>query len=399
MSTPSSSSTHAAPSTDEPRGQKRPLPVSDLPPSSRPLASHHRQRSIVGRGSQSPESESQPRSANEKAYTHAPIDSNNSLDPILHSPLLLRPPNGGDNGSNPRSVAGDGFLNGIDYMSQNPPSTQRDRHISLPPIKTQPFLPPSTSATSGLPSGGMNTLATAAGSQGKISVPGLPEETLRGEKPYHVDPGGAVMSPLASAAAAAPASHPGHPQQSTSHSPSHFSNNPSIHPHSPSQQNPNTISSETATSSGPQSQIQTQPQTSPSPTTTTTTTTNTTTTTTSSPCLTSHTTPTSQPTPHSTNPTNHTQAAPDPTDPTPNPLPSLESKLLRLRHYADELLALSLHESHALLQREINALDETIMRVKRERSERLLRGLESEFPALVGVREGIRREGERLGYF
>jgi len=39
------------------------------------------------------------------------------------------------------------------------------------------------------------------------------------------------------------------------------------------------------------------------------------------------------------------------------------------------------------------------MRVKRERSERLLRGLESEFPALVGVREGIRREGERLGYF
>ncbi|KAL1966395.1 hypothetical protein VTN77DRAFT_4537 [Rasamsonia byssochlamydoides] len=80
-------------------------------------------------------------------------------------------------------------------------------------------------------------------------------------------------------------------------------------------------------------------------------------------------------------------------------LSTLESQLHRLRQYAEELLSLSLQESHQLLQREIQALEQRIMAIKRERSERLLQGLESEFPALVGVREGIKREGSKLGYF
>jgi hypothetical protein len=80
-------------------------------------------------------------------------------------------------------------------------------------------------------------------------------------------------------------------------------------------------------------------------------------------------------------------------------LPTLESKLLRLRHYADELLSLSLHESHRLLQCEVRHLEEMLLMAKKERSERLVRGLEAEFPNLVDVRERIKSEGGKLGYF
>lgn len=80
-------------------------------------------------------------------------------------------------------------------------------------------------------------------------------------------------------------------------------------------------------------------------------------------------------------------------------LATLESQLHRLRQYAEELLSLSLHESHQLLQREIQSLEQRVLSIKRERSEKLLHGLESEFPALVGLREGIKKEGSKLGYF
>jgi hypothetical protein len=36
---------------------------------------------------------------------------------------------------------------------------------------------------------------------------------------------------------------------------------------------------------------------------------------------------------------------------------------------------------------------------KKERSERLIRGLEAEFPSLVDIRERIKSEGGKLGYF
>jgi hypothetical protein len=80
-------------------------------------------------------------------------------------------------------------------------------------------------------------------------------------------------------------------------------------------------------------------------------------------------------------------------------LPKLETQLSRLHQYADELLVLSMQESHHLLQREIHMLEERIKQIKRERSEKILHELENEFPALAGVRDGIRREGRRLGYF
>lgn len=368
MSTPFSSSTYAGPSADEPRGQKRPLSVSDIPlsTSSRPLASHHRPRSIVSRGSQTPESENQPRSTNEKPHTHTQIDTKNSYDPTIHSHILLRPPNSG-NGTESRNIVGDGFLHRIDYMT--PSSTQQDHHISLPPIKSQPFRPPppppSSMPTSTASAGAMSTLATAAGSRGKISLPGRREEALRSEKPYHVDPGGAgVMSPLASAASVS-ASRQG-PHQSPSHYQNHISNDTNT-----------TLQPPPATTSGPHPQTQAQTNASPS-----------------SP-NTNTTSSSSSSSPHIPSQTTQTQPQPQ----TQPDLPTLESNLLRLRHYADELLSLSLHESHSLLQREIKNLEETIMQMKRERSEKLLRGLESEFPGLVGVREGIRKEGERLGYF
>ncbi|QVM09653.1 hypothetical protein D8B26_004309 [Coccidioides posadasii str. Silveira] len=87
------------------------------------------------------------------------------------------------------------------------------------------------------------------------------------------------------------------------------------------------------------------------------------------------------------------------TSPSSPSLPFLESQLHRLRQYAEELLALSMHDSHRLLQQEIRQLEETLLLAKRERSERLIRSLETEFPNLVNVREGVRREGARLGYF
>ncbi|EEP77437.1 predicted protein [Uncinocarpus reesii 1704] len=112
------------------------------------------------------------------------------------------------------------------------------------------------------------------------------------------------------------------------------------------------------------------------------------------------TTSTSTSTSTTTVPTSLTSISPSVSgSPSSSSLETLESQLHRLRQYAEDLLALSMHESHRLLQQEIHHLEETLLLAKRERSERLLRGLEAEFPGLVGVREGVRREGARLGYF
>lgn len=85
--------------------------------------------------------------------------------------------------------------------------------------------------------------------------------------------------------------------------------------------------------------------------------------------------------------------------PTPSSLATIESQLHRLRQYSDELLALSLHDSHRILQQEIRHVEETLLLAKRERSERLIKAFETEFPGLVEVREGVKREGAKLGYF
>ncbi|ODH26013.1 hypothetical protein ACO22_04904 [Paracoccidioides brasiliensis] len=77
----------------------------------------------------------------------------------------------------------------------------------------------------------------------------------------------------------------------------------------------------------------------------------------------------------------------------------LESRLHRLRQYADELLVLSLHDSHRLIQQDIRLLEETLRLSRKDRGERLLKDLELEFPNLVELREGIKREGGKMGLF
>ncbi|KAK2880003.1 hypothetical protein FQN49_000667 [Arthroderma sp. PD_2] len=82
-----------------------------------------------------------------------------------------------------------------------------------------------------------------------------------------------------------------------------------------------------------------------------------------------------------------------------NPIPTLEAQLLRLRQYSEELLSLSLYNSHRLLRDEIQRLEGILLLAKKSRSERVLRNLEVEFPALINIHEGLKREGARLGYF
>ncbi|PGG99312.1 hypothetical protein GX51_06347 [Blastomyces parvus] len=92
-----------------------------------------------------------------------------------------------------------------------------------------------------------------------------------------------------------------------------------------------------------------------------------------------------------------------PTSPPQAPIPphisDLEARLQRFRHYASELLALSLHDSHSLIQQEIRATEEKLHLAKKDRGERLLKDLEFEFPNLIELREGIKREGGRMGLF
>lgn len=97
-------------------------------------------------------------------------------------------------------------------------------------------------------------------------------------------------------------------------------------------------------------------------------------------------------------------AEPTSSNPTPSSSPSissLESRLDRLKHYASELLSLSLHDSHVLLQHEIQRQENALVQLlaKRERSQRLVRRMEEEFPEMVDVCREVKREGGKLGYF
>lgn len=83
---------------------------------------------------------------------------------------------------------------------------------------------------------------------------------------------------------------------------------------------------------------------------------------------------------------------------TTNTIPALETQLTRLRQYSEEVLSLSLYDSHRLLQDEIQRLEGTLLLAKKDRSERVLRNLEVEFPALRNIHEGLKREAARLGY-
>ncbi|OAX79567.1 hypothetical protein ACJ72_06110, partial [Emergomyces africanus] len=90
----------------------------------------------------------------------------------------------------------------------------------------------------------------------------------------------------------------------------------------------------------------------------------------------------------------------DPQAPPPSPhLSDLEARIRRLRQYATELLALSLHDSHRLIQQEIRDAEERLHLAKKDRGERLLIDLELEFPNLTELRERIKREGGRMGLF
>ncbi|OAL64466.1 hypothetical protein A7C99_3900 [Trichophyton rubrum] len=82
-----------------------------------------------------------------------------------------------------------------------------------------------------------------------------------------------------------------------------------------------------------------------------------------------------------------------------NTIPALETQLTRLRQYSEEVLSLSLYDSHRLLQDEIQRLEGTLLLAKKDRSERVLRNLEVEFPTLRNIHEGLKREAARLGYF
>lgn len=77
---------------------------------------------------------------------------------------------------------------------------------------------------------------------------------------------------------------------------------------------------------------------------------------------------------------------------------TLETRILRLREYAEEFLSLSLYESHHAVSQEIQHLEDRLLYSKREHSKQIIRGLESEFPDLVGLREGVKREIGKLGY-
>ncbi|PGH17871.1 hypothetical protein AJ80_04695 [Polytolypa hystricis UAMH7299] len=231
-------------------------------------------------------------------------------------------------------------LHGIHYITQMP--SPQDDELSLPPLKSQPALNgslPLSSPTS-TSNDGMTALAhVAAASRGRVGMSAPHELPHPRELKYELS--GGTLSPMTPTAA------------SMSHTYSiSLSSGPSQPSHSgagPSGINPLPLSI-------PQPPTSTETLSNPSPT--------------SSPQAT---------------PTNH--------------LPTLESQLVRLRQYADELLSLSLHDSHRLLQQEIRRLEDRLLLAKRERSERLVRALEVEFPNLASVREGVKREGGKLGYF
>ncbi|KAE8146561.1 hypothetical protein BDV25DRAFT_162242 [Aspergillus avenaceus] len=75
-------------------------------------------------------------------------------------------------------------------------------------------------------------------------------------------------------------------------------------------------------------------------------------------------------------------------------IPSLEKKLAALRKYADDLLELSLVESHAKVEEKISELETQIERRKRQKAETLFNSLNRDFPDLATIAmEEARRRG------
>jgi hypothetical protein len=72
----------------------------------------------------------------------------------------------------------------------------------------------------------------------------------------------------------------------------------------------------------------------------------------------------------------------------------LEKRLEALRRYADDLLELSLVESHAKLLEKITAYETQIEQIRRRKAERLFSNLNRDFPDLANVAiEEARRRG------
>jgi uncharacterized protein Yka (UPF0111/DUF47 family) len=75
-------------------------------------------------------------------------------------------------------------------------------------------------------------------------------------------------------------------------------------------------------------------------------------------------------------------------------IPVLEKRLDALRRYADDLLELSLVESHAKLLEKITAFETQIEQIRRQKAERLFSNLNRDFPDLANVAmEEARRRG------
>jgi hypothetical protein len=75
-------------------------------------------------------------------------------------------------------------------------------------------------------------------------------------------------------------------------------------------------------------------------------------------------------------------------------IPVLEKRLEALRRYADDLLELSLVESHAKLLEKIAAYETQIEQIRRRKAERLFSNLNRDFPDLANVAmEEARRRG------
>ena len=78
-----------------------------------------------------------------------------------------------------------------------------------------------------------------------------------------------------------------------------------------------------------------------------------------------------------------------------NAIAQLEDQIARLRRYGDELLDLSLHDSHKMLSEQLVSLETNLRDKKREKSALLIENLQREFPGIADV---ARKEVEKLGY-
>ena len=78
-----------------------------------------------------------------------------------------------------------------------------------------------------------------------------------------------------------------------------------------------------------------------------------------------------------------------------NAIAQLEDQIARLRRYGDELLGLSLHDSHKMLSEQLASLETNLRDKKREKSALLIENLQREFP---GIADMARKEVEKLGY-